>query len=213
MLRLTMDDRFERMPWEEIDAVVFDVGNVLVRFDPAKMIRSIFPEDDLYDALLLQRVFRTPYWLMLDRGVISLEEAVQAMVGRHREIEPCVRKIIYDRLGHITAIDEGVEALRICKAHGKKLYVLSNYQEEAFAGALRRFDFFDLFDGCVVSAQEKLMKPEGTIYRVLTERYRLDPARVMFIDDTCVNIEAAMNEGWQGLCYDRPGKLLEFLGE
>ena len=96
-------------------------------------------------------------------------------------------------------------------AHGKRVFVLSNYQREAFDRVEREYPFFALFEGRVVSAREGMIKPNADIYECLTQRYGLDPARTLFIDDTAANIEAALHLGWQGFCLNAPGKLSAFI--
>lgn len=211
MLKMTLDDQFASIPWDALDAIVFDVGNVLVTFSPEKILQEFFPDDAALRALLLDRIFRSPYWIMLDRGSITLEEAVRAMTGSRPELEPAIRRVIESRLDLKEPIPEGVAALRLCKKMGKKVIVLSNYQDEAFEQVCRKYDFFQLFDGFVVSARLKLLKPCPAIYRKLTDTFGLEPARTLFIDDTPANVEGAMNEGWQGLCFNKPGKLSSFI--
>ena len=83
-MRLSLDDQYESMPWEKIDAVVFDVGNVLMAFRPEQAVADILPEQPEIHRAVLNRTVRTPYWLMLDHGTITREEAVEAMVGWNR---------------------------------------------------------------------------------------------------------------------------------
>lgn len=211
-MRLSLDDQYESMPWEKIDAVVFDVGNVLMAFRPEQAVADILPEQPEIHRAVLNRTVRTPYWLMLDHGTITREEAVEAMVGRNRgtALEEPIRRFMSRWLKLKTPVEEGVRALKTCKAHGKKLYVLSNYHVQAFRWVQEHYDFFGLFDGLVVSAFEKQVKPNPDIYQTLIDRYGLAPERTLFIDDTPANIEAALTAGWQGVCYNAPGQLDSF---
>ncbi|MGN0778497.1 MAG: HAD family hydrolase [Aristaeellaceae bacterium] len=209
-MRLTLDDQYSTMPWDAIDAVVFDVGNVLLRFDPAGIAAEVLPEQPELHQAVLDRTVRTPYWIMLDHGTVTQEEAVKAMIGRYRELEAPIRRFMSRWLELKTPIDEGVAALKACKAHGKKLYVLSNYNGESFRWVDDHFDFFRLFDGMVISSRVQQLKPNAEIYRTLTERFGLNAARTLFIDDAPANIEGALHAGWQGLCFNVPGKLNTF---
>lgn len=208
-MRLTLDDQFATMPWDDIDNVVFDVGNVLLAFSPHALMNKYLPDQPELYPLLMEHVFRSPYWVMMDRGLISCQDAIVPMAGLHPELIPAITHLMTEWV-NLDAIEEGVDALHACKAHGKRLYVLSNYNDGAFPIAMQRHSFFQLFDGIVVSAREHLLKPDAAIYRLLTDRYALEPARTMFIDDAPMNIESALHEGWQGLCFNRPGKLREF---
>ena len=78
-LRVPLDGRVTGMPWDEIDTVVFDVGNVLLSFNPEKTLEELFPEDAEKRQIMLDTVFRSPCWVMLDRGTLSREEAVKAI--------------------------------------------------------------------------------------------------------------------------------------
>lgn len=214
MLRLTLNDQYDTMPWEMIDAVVFDVGNVLLSFAPMKeIIQERLPEHPELHQLLLKKTVQSPYWIMLDHGTITQEEAILAMTGREKALEPYIRRMMGDKLQLNNALPEGVAALKACKAHGKKLYVLSNYHDAAFDYAVQTHEFFRLFDGFVVSARVGMVKPDPAIYRHMTETFRLEPARTLFIDDSNANVEAALHVGWQGLHYSEKGLLTKFFCE
>lgn len=211
MIRLMIDDMYDSMPWDQIDAVVFDVGNVLLSWKAQELLDMLIPErPDLHEELTI-RIFKSPYWCMRDRGSASLEEVIAAMSTHAAELEPYIRRVMEGWID-LPAMPEGVAALKACKAHGVKLYALTNYADKEFAHACATNDFFALFDDYVVSAREQLIKPGHEIYEVLISRYGLDPARTLFIDDTPANIEGALHCGWQGLCYNRPGKLARFFG-
>ena len=211
MIRLALDDKYASMPWEEIDAVVFDIGNVLLRFVPQELLMNILPDrTDLHD-LMLERVFRSPYWVMLDRGSVTVEEAVEAMSAGDAEVKPYVRKVLtgwYD----LPRMDEGISVLKLCKERGKKVYALSNYPAEGIAWIWERAEFFRLFDGRVISSSIGMVKPSRNIYDHLIGKFALDPERTVFIDDTPANVEGALDAGWQGICYNRAGKLTAFFG-
>ena len=211
MIRLMIDDMFEQMPWDGIDAVVFDVGNVLLSFQAQELLNALIPERPDLHAELTIRIFRSPYWCMRDRDSAMLEEVISAMSKTAPELEPYVRRVMEGWID-LPAMPEGIAALKACKAQGKKIYALTNYADAEFAHACATHEFFALFDGFVVSAREKLVKPGHEIYELLTRRFGLDPARTLFIDDTPGNIEGALHCGWQGLCYNRPGKLRTFFG-
>lgn len=212
MIRLMLDDQFDTMPWDEIDAVVFDVGNVLLGFHPDELLGRLVPErPDLHEELTI-RIFKSPYWCMRDRGSATLEEVIAAMSKTAPELEPYIRRVMESWID-LPAMPEGIEALKACKSHGVKLYALTNYADKEFAYACEKHDFFALFDDYVVSAREHLIKPGHEIYECLTARFQLDPARTLFIDDTPANIEGALHCGWQGLCYNREGKLRDFFAK
>lgn len=210
-MHLMLDDQFSAMPWADIDAVVFDVGNVLIAWDCAAILHALLPERPDLHAELTTRVFHSPYWTMRDRDSATREEVIAAMSRTAPELSPYIRRVM-EGWNDLPDIPEGVEALKTCKAHGKKVYALTNYAADEFAHTRRTHAFFDLFDGIVVSGQEKLIKPGLEIYAHLIFRYGLDPKRTLFIDDSPANIEAALESGWQAICYNRAGKLAKFFG-
>lgn len=211
-MQMMLDDQFSAMPWADIDAVVFDVGNVLLSWKEADILNAVLPDrPDLHEELTV-RVFRTPYWVMGDRGTITQEEAIAAMSRTAPELAPYVRRVM-EGWFDLPEIPEGIEALKRCKAHGKRVYVLSNYPREAFAHARRTHAFFSLFDGIVVSSHEHLIKPGLDIFALVAARFGLTPARTLFIDDSPANVEAALASGWQALCCNRAGKLAAFFAD
>ena len=212
MIRLMLDDQFDTMPWDKIDAVVFDVGNVLLSWKADELLNKLIPERPDLHAKLNIRIFKSPYWCMRDRNSATREEVIAAMSKTAPELEPYIRRVMEGWID-LPAMPEGINALKTCKAHGIKLYALTNYADEEFAYACQQHDFFSLFDDFVVSAREHLIKPGHEIYEVLTERFQLDPARTLFIDDSPANIEGALESGWQGICYNRGGKLENFFAK
>ena len=212
MIRLMIDDKYDSMPWDAIDTVVFDVGNVLLSWKAPELLARIIPErPDLHDELA-ERVFRSPYWSMRDRGSATVEEVIGAMALRKPELEPYIRRLLTEWID-LPAMPEGVETLKICKEHGVKLYALTNYADKEFAYACEHHDFFQLFDGFLVSGREHTIKPGLDIYRLLISRFQLDPQRTLFIDDSLMNIEAALESGLQALHYNKDEKLLEFFAK
>ena len=161
----------------------------------------------------MEKIIKSPYWNMMDRGTLTVQQAIGHMTGRDRSLEPMIRRFMENWLDFTRPIEEGVQAVKSCLTHGKRVFVLSNYQKESFATVESRFDFFGLFEGKVVSAREGLLKPNADIYEFLTNTYRVEPSRTLFIDDTPANIEGAMYVGWQGFCFNRPGKLAAFVGD
>lgn len=211
-MRLTLNDRCSTMPWDAIDNVVFDVGNVLLAFIPEKILRKLLPEHEAAYPALLDLVFRSPYWPMLDRGTLAVEEAAALMTCRRTDLRPLAEHIMRHWNECPDLIDEGVQALQACKAHGKRCYALTNYADRPFAETCERFaEVFSQFDGMVVSARIGVTKPDQRIYRRLLDEYGLNPDRTLFIDDSAINIEGALDCGMQGLWFDKPGQLAAFM--
>ncbi len=211
MIHLMYDDQYPSMPWDRIDAVVFDVGNVLLRWDSAALLQRIVPQRPDLHPILQQLIFQSPYWAMQDRGTITPGEAIAGMTARHPELEPFVRRVM-NQWVDLEEIPEGIAALQACKARGKKVYVLSNYPRDGFRHAVETHDFFRLFDDIFVSSHHLLSKPDPAIFAKATEVLRLTPGRTLFIDDSPANVESALHFGWEAICINAPGKLSAFFG-
>lgn len=211
-MRLMLHDRCSQMPWDAIDNVVFDVGNVLLAYQPETLLRRILPDNEADYPALRRFVFGSPYWHMMDHGTVSPEEAFMLMGAGHPSLRPLIQRIYENWNDLLDPIPEGIEALKACRAHGKRCYVLSNYADAPFEHSFQKHpDIFSNFDGVVVSAREHLLKPGHDIFRCLIDRYRLNPERTLFIDDSSANVEAAMACGLQAVHYDAPGVLDKFI--
>ena len=178
--------------------IVFDLGGVVFWRNPKKCTQEFL---DFFDF-----VRETPmphFWNEYDRGALSLDEVMEHLMIRSGfSREKCVDFVqrAIDMQEAIRPTEALIEAL---KADGRyRLFVLSNMSRE-FIDFLRRVPVYRHFDGEVVSCEEGICKPEPEIYRLLLERYALDPAETLFIDDRPENVEAAEREGIVGFHYNR----------
>lgn len=210
MLLLTIDDKYTTMPWDEIDAVVFDVGRVLLDFQPETILKRYLPDCPALHPVLLKRMFQSPYWVMQDHGVITRDECVQAMSGGNEAIQSPIRTVLDQWIEMEDVIGEGVAAMKLCRAMGKKVYILSNYDDFAFAHIEKKYDFIREADERFVSSRLHMMKPDQRLYRHVQEATGHAPERMLFIDDAPANVMGAMLCGWQGLCFNEAGKLSRF---
>ena len=208
-----IDTLYSSMPWDLIDSVVFDIGNVLVSTDDQQIMEKMIPDDPVLQKTVLLHTVRSPYWHMLDEGELDMDACAKAMTEGDPALYQPILRFISGWPDYRFIVEEGKNAVYTCRKHGKKLYLLSNYPYEHYERNLKEYDFFSLFDGAVISSKVHMLKPRFDIYRFLTDTYRLDPSRTMFIDDNPANIESALVLGWQGFCLNAPGKLEKFLGE
>jgi 2-haloacid dehalogenase len=183
--------------------VVFDVGNVLLRWDVRFLYRKLFSDAGQMDAFLAN--ICTPAWnLEQDRGR-TWAEAVKKLVAEHPQWEREIRA--HDERWQETiseAISGSVAVLERLKALGQPVYAITNFSAEKWDDATARFPFLTLFDGVVVSAHERLLKPDPAIYRVLFARYGLVPGDCIFIDDSAANIAAAQALGMKTVHFVEP---------
>ena len=178
--------------------IVFDLGGVVFWRNPSKCTREFL------DFFAFVRETPMPYfWNEYDRGTLSLDEVMEHLMARSGfSREKCV-----DFVDRAIAMQEAIipteRLIEALKADGRyRLFVLSNMSRE-FIDFLRRVPVYRHFDGEVVSCEEGICKPEPEIYRLLLDRYALDPAETLFIDDRPENVEAAEREGIVGFHYDR----------
>lgn len=183
--------------------VVFDVGNVLLRWDPRHLYRRLIP-DEARLSWFMQNVCTATWNLEQDRGR-PWADAVALLVAQHPEWEREIRA--YDECWHETVagvIEDSVTVLTELKAKGEKVYAITNFSREKWAESVIRFPFLGMFDGTIVSAHERLLKPEPAIYHTLLERYGLNAGDCIFVDDSERNIEGARAVGMQGLHFVEP---------
>lgn len=176
--------------------IVFDLGGVLFARDKHKC------SPEFIDFFRFIRTDPMPdFWVEYDRGTLTLDQVVDALCALHGctpEVARAYLREAIDRQEPVRATERLVGKL---KRAGYRLYVLSNMSRE-FIDFLRRADVYALFDGEVVSCEEGTVKPEPRIYRILLDRYGLDPAQTLFIDDRAANIAAAREAGIDGFLFD-----------
>lgn len=184
-----------------IRTVVFDLGNVLIRWDPRILFRKMFAEDEAAMEHFLTEVCNTEWNEQQDRGR-SWKDGIELAIRNHPSHEPHIRAY-HERWEEMIpgAIDETVDVLAELRALDVRLLALTNWSAETFSIALRRFPFLAWFEGIVVSGHEQLIKPDPAIFRLLIERYQLAPASTVFIDDSLRNVEASIKAGLHGIHF------------
>jgi putative hydrolase of the HAD superfamily len=181
--------------------VVFDLGGVVVRWQPDQLIAAVFT--DAETRLLVRReIIDHADWLALDRGVLEKDEAVTRASLRTGLPAPLVADFLDRVPPSLTVMPETVALMRRLRAQGQRLYCLSNMQHAAIAYLEREHDYWDVFDGCVISSRVKLIKPEPAIYAHLLERFSLVAADTVFIDDTAVNLPPAQSVGIRTIRFE-----------
>lgn len=198
------------MPEMQIKNIVFDVGNVLISFRPDEFHsnRGVSEEKT---ALYLNDIYHSKEWQMIDRGVMTVPEAIKSIAGKSSLTEQEIAAI-FDLLEEVLfPLDENGKLLKGLKKAGYRLYYLSNFPQEMFERVRKKNGFFSNFDGGILSATVRMLKPEPEIYRELIREYALTPAETLFIDDLLHNIEAARAEGFQTLYLPDHTRLREEL--
>ena len=179
----------------EIEAVVFDLGNVLIRWDPRRLYRQMFSSDDAAMEHFLTNICTMDWNERHDAGR-PIAEGTAELVAKFPAKESHIRAY-YDLWEEMLggAIEENVRILETLKTQGMPVFALSNWSAETFPRARPRFPFLDLFDGIVLSGAEGVIKPDPRIFEILFARYDLKPQNALFIDDSAKNISAAQRFG------------------
>ena len=190
--------------------VVFDIGNVLVDWNPRFLYRTIFADEAEMEWFLGHVC--TPAWnIEQDRGR-SFAEAVAILVAEDPRHEAAIRAFDERWTETISGpIAESVAILESLRRQGVPDYAITNFSHEKFAIAKERFPFLAQFKGTIVSGEEKLLKPDPAIYRLLLDRHGLDAADCVFIDDSAANVEGARSVGMHALHFTAPSRLADDL--
>jgi 2-haloacid dehalogenase len=187
-------------------AVVFDLGGVLIDWDPRHLYRKLLADEAAVEEFLA--TVCTPEWnAELDRGR-PFTEGVAELVERHPEHAANIAAY-HERWPEMVAgdIPGTVEVLAELRAAGVPLYALTNWSAETFAITRGRFEFLEWFDGLLVSGEERVTKPDPAIFQLLLDRFGLDPAATVFVDDSEANVAAARRLGIDATRFTGPEDL------
>lgn len=189
-----------------IKNIVFDFGGVLLDWNPRYLYKGYFKSDKEMEHFLTE--ICSPAWNSeLDRG-LPFDEGVKMLQARYPEYAEAIR-LYKDGWADMLhgEIHEGVELLKDMKKEGFRIYGLTNWSVETIGIAFGRYGFFSLFEGIVVSGEEKLIKPDSRIFEVLLERYSLKAEECVFIDDSPANVSAAASLGFNAVLFDEVSRV------
>jgi 2-haloacid dehalogenase len=192
------------------DTVVFDLGGVLIDWDPRHVYRALLDDaaiDEFFARVpLLEHNFREH-----DRGV-PIAPTIEQLCAAHPGDAELIRTWqarYHDMVGGF--FDDVVAVVEELHARGTRLFALSNAPREV-AAAYRGFDFCHLFEGMVISGEEGIAKPDAEIFELLVERFGIDPGRAVFVDDVARNVDAAKAVGFDGIVFTSAVQLRRDLG-
>ncbi|HLN20769.1 MAG TPA: HAD family phosphatase [Bacteroidales bacterium] len=182
--------------------IIFDLGNVLIRFSPEDFLDKINVAGTLKDTILTD-IFASEEWLLLDKAELSLAEAAERISSRSSLGHELISSVFSRREGTLEPIPQNVCILPELKKRGFKLFYLSNFPFDMWEhiNALQgtEYSFFRFFDGGIISAEVGCAKPDHAIYRHLLEKYNLEAGECLFIDDLSINVDAAQTIGMKGI--------------
>jgi 2-haloacid dehalogenase len=189
------------------DVVIFDLGGVLIDWNPRHLYRKLFDGDEPAMEHFLATVCTQEWNRSQDAGRL-VGDAAHLLRQQHADKAELI-DAFYGRFDEMMAgpISGTVDILAELHARGTPLYLLSNFSAETYPLARQRFDFLRLFHGIIVSGEVKAIKPEPRIYEILIDRHRIDPHRAVFIDDIPENVDAARRFGIYGIQFVDPTAL------
>jgi 2-haloacid dehalogenase len=195
---------------DQIDAVVFDIGGVLLDWNPRHLYRKLFDDEAAMEKFLAE-ICTLEWHEAHDRG-----EPTEASCSQLAAANPEHEALIWAwalRSEEMVAgpIEESVEILRELKDRGVRCYALTNMETETYPLRLERYAFLQWFDGTVVSGFEGVTKPQREIFERLLERFGLTAESTLLIDDSPRNVEAACNLGIQAVEFRSPTELRQLL--
>ena len=177
-----------------IKTVVFDIGNVLMDFEWGDYVRRLIPEEETRNKVN-EAIFGNHLWDEMDRGLMNDREILAKAIQVHPEVEAEIRNAFDHVGGCLFPMDYAVGWVQEVKSLGNQVLYLSNYSHYIMESGPEVLNFLPYMDGGVFSCDVHCIKPEPEIFRILTERYGLDPGECLFIDDNRKNIEAAGEYG------------------
>ncbi|HEV2823907.1 MAG TPA: HAD family phosphatase [Actinomycetota bacterium] len=187
-------------------AAVFDLGGVLIDWDPRYLYRKLLADEAAVEEFLA--TVCTPEWnAEQDRGR-PFAEGVAELVERH-PVHAAAITAYHERWTEMLGGDIAgtVELLDELRDTGVPLYALTNWSAETFGIARERYQFLEWFDGVLVSGEERMIKPDPAIFRLLLDRFGLDPGAAFYVDDSPANVAAAGELGFDAVRFTGPEQL------
>jgi FMN phosphatase YigB (HAD superfamily) len=177
---------------KQIKNIIFDVGNVLFKYYPEYIIKSLIPNSP-HTEFYLTTLFNSDIWTNLDKGTLTEKSAITELSKRHdlsvkQKLD--ISLLITNFYKHLI-LDEDMKSLFIKCTQNFNVYILSNFQSESFGKLKSEYSFLSLAKGEVVSANVRMIKPELGIYHYLLSQEKILPEQSIFIDDMKNNIAAA----------------------
>lgn len=186
--------------------LVFDVGKVLIDWDPRFLYRKIF-DDTAKMEWFLGEICHMTWIVEIDRG-LPMAEAIAERISVYPDYAEEIRAFDERWMEMVPgSITGSVDILETLRRNRVPNYAITNFGAEKFEVARKSFPFLDGFDGIVVSGRERLIKPDAAIYRLLLDRYGLTASDCLFIDDSLKNVDGARAIGMQAHHFVSPGGL------
>lgn len=196
---------------QPIDTIIFDLGGVLIDWNPRNLYRKVFVDPGAMEYFLTE-ICHSEWNKQQDAGR-PWEEAILERINKFPDYESEIR-MYHDRWEEMLKgpIPETVQLLESLHRMGEyRLLALTNWSSETWPVAWNNYDFLKLFEGIVISGHEKLAKPDEAIYQLICQRYDVDPGKALFIDDVEENVIGAQKFGLNAIQYEQTFEFAEAL--
>ena len=190
--------------------LVFDLGGVLVDYNPRKYLTDMFLNKPIED-FLYDNIFASESWANLDAGRITLSKATTEILKNCGDKSYEAQLVLDDWHNMLVTNFDMFEMLKNLKRAGYSLYYLSNISENIFNSFTAKKRFMSLFNGGIASCEVRLLKPDAAIFRLLVETYNLIPNECLFIDDSVENADAATEQHFTSIVFENAEELRQTL--
>lgn len=184
----------------QIKNIVFDVGKVLVTYEPEQHLRNL-GYDETTRKNVMEAMFANPLWNENDKGLLTTEELLDGFIENAPKYEVQIREAFGKIEKTIELLPHSMEWVENLKARGYHLYIISNYGEYTYEQTEHKLKFLPYMDGTIFSFQYKMIKPDRAIYEKLLEKFELKAEECVFIDDSLANVVAAKQAGFHGIHF------------
>ena len=184
-----------------INTVIFDIGMVLAYFRGREMYEDMGITGEDFETIA-NATIRNPMWNEFDRGLISTEEIIEIFVKKAPQFRKEITAIYEMPKIMVRMYDYTLPWIRELKERGYNIYALSNWSKPTYEACIdNSLSFLKEMDGEIISFREHLLKPEREIYQLLCDRFDINPAEAVFLDDNIANVEAAMEFGLNAIHF------------
>ncbi len=174
--------------------IVFDVGGVLLNWNPRAELQKLFPNADVQQ-MIIDKVVRNDIWKMFDAGKINSRELVSEASSVTSLPEETLHRMLLLFRDSMTPKEDTISLVKQLRQDGHSLYVLSNMPQEMADFLLEKYSFWEIFSGIVFSGHVRKIKPDRDIYAYIMEKYELKSGEAVFIDDMDENLPNAEAAG------------------
>jgi len=189
--------------------IVFDMGKVMIEFNPARFMDRAGIEDPEDRKLIMNELFMSVEWAQMDEGTLEEKTAEPLILARiPQRLQESVRELLYNWAFPREQIPGMEDLVRRLKESGYGIYLLSNASTMQHV-YWPKIPVSRYFDGKLISCDVGVVKPSREIYRIFTEKFSLNPEECLFVDDAPANVAGAIACGWQGIVFHGDAEELE----